>query len=144
MVWPDPISLVADIFTLLGVPALTWSTWRLWRDFKKQKAEATQRRAEDAQRKFEAEFKLHYHQESIQFYDTHQRVGLNVVPFEKGGPLPRPGDSVYLPGETHDGLHEYEVEKVKFVFEEATEIKDQPSPAVLTKILVDVHRKEGK
>jgi hypothetical protein len=143
MVWPDPISLGADIFTLLGVPTLTWSTWRLWRDFKKEKREETQRRAEEAQRKFEAEFGLRRYQESVQFYDTYERAGINVVPFEKAWPLPRPGDSVYLPGETHNGQREYEVEKVSFIFEEAPEI-DQPRPAILSKIQVQVHRKERK
>jgi hypothetical protein len=146
MVWPDPISLVANVFTLLGVPTLTWSTWRLWRDFEKEKRAETQRRAEKAQRKFETEFHVNWYREAIEFYEPHQSHGpINVVPFEKAGALPRPGDTVYLPGETRTrppeyAALEYEVEKVEFVFEETPKIIDQPCPAILSKILVAVKR----
>ena len=134
---PDPLSLGADIFTLLGVPTLGFGTWKLWKDLKKD-------RAEEAQRRIDAGHREIVSQGCVDFSDG--KVGINLVPFEKLAALPRPGDFVVLPGETHDGknygLGEYEVERVSFTFQEAPEIADQPCPAVPSKIVVYVHKRK--
>jgi hypothetical protein len=137
--WPDPISLAADAITIVGLPLLVLGALKLFRDLRKD-------RAEEEQRKIEASHREIVSQGCVEFYDTRHGVGVNLIPFEKIVAVPRPGDFVMLPGETHDGqtlgAGEYEVESVSFSFQEAPEIGDQPCPAVPSKIVVYVHRRE--
>jgi hypothetical protein len=139
MTWLDWLSVVADGVTFLGVPILVMSALRLRHDLKKD-------RAEEAQSRIDATHREIVSQGCLDFHDTRRKVGINLVPFEKLGALPRSGDFVMLPGETRDGktygAGEYEVERVRFSFQEAPEIADQPCPAVPSKIIVDVHRRE--
>jgi hypothetical protein len=139
--WLDWFGVAADVITFVGVPTLGWSTWRLWQDQEKD-------RAEEAERRMEATHRQVISQGCVDFEDTRQKVGINLIPFERLIAIPRPGDFVMLPGETRDGRNygaaEYEVESVSFSFQEAPEITDQPCPAVPSKIIVYVHRRERK
>jgi len=132
--WPDPISLVADAVTIVGLPTLVWSTLRLLSDFKKERAQAFLQRAEEERRETVSVGCLEF---SI------GRTAINLVPLDKITVFPRPGDIVFLPGE-RDGVRNlgsgsYEVEKVSFTFLEAPEI-DQPCPAVPSKVIAQVKR----
>jgi len=130
--WPDPISLAADVVTIIGLPTLVWSTLRLLSDAKKERATADERRAEEERREIVSVGCLEF---------SEGRTVINFVPLEKVGAFPRPGDVVYLPGETREGQNygrgAYEVERLSFTFLEAPEI-DQPCPAVPSKVIVHV------
>lgn len=121
--WPDPISFIADIVTVIGIPALAVSTIKLYREAKKARAPQT----------------VSYG--CLEFYDEEEKCGVNLVPLEKITAIPRGGDHVFLPGETHDSKHYgsgyYEVIRVVFGYSEAPEI-DQPCPAVPAKIVAHV------
>ena len=125
---PDPISLVADVVTFVGIPALSWTTYQLWQELRRERAE---RKA----------FKS-VSQDCLEFSDG--RVGINLVPLERVAAFPRPGDLVFLPGETREGKNygggEYEVEKIGFSFNEAPEV-DQPCPAVPSKVIAHVRKR---
>ena len=125
MTWPDPISRVADIVAIVGIPALAVTNWKLYRQYRKGR-----------------EIK-NVSQDCLEFNE--QRTGINLVPLELVAAFPRPGDIVFLPGETHEGKNlgggEYEVERVAFTFHEAPEI-EQPCPAVPSKVVAYV-RKRG-
>jgi hypothetical protein len=132
--WPDPISLIADAVTIVGLPTLAFSTWRLWKDFRKEKADAEARRADEERQQIVSVGCLQF---------SENDVGINLVPLEKVVAIPRPGDFVFLPGETHDGKNVgggvYVVKNLHFSFLEAPEI-EQPCPAVPSKIIVHVNR----
>jgi hypothetical protein len=134
--WPDPISLVADAVTIVGLPALVWSTWKLWGEFQAEKRAAVLHRAEEERRQTVSVGCLQF---------SEGRTGINLVPLEEISVFPRPGDFVFLPGETREGRNwgsgEYEVERVSFTFLEAPEI-DQPCPAVPSKVIAHVRRRE--
>jgi len=133
--WPDSISLVADAITIIGLPALVWSTLRLWSEFRKDRAESIERRAEEERRETVSVG-------CLEFSDG--RAGINLVPLEKVAAFPRPGDIVFLPGETREGRNwggaTYEVERISFSFLEAPEI-DQPCPAVPSKVIAHVRKR---
>ncbi len=135
--WPDPISLLADAITIVGLPTLVWSTLRLWFDLRRERAAAVERRAEAERREIVSVG-------CLQFSD--EQAAINLVPLERVPALPRPGDLVFLPGETRDGKNwgggEYEVERLSFTFLEAPEI-DQPCPAVPSKVIAHVRRRVG-
>jgi hypothetical protein len=135
--WPDPISFVADAATIVGLPTLAWSTLRLWSDFRKEKAETAQRRVEEERRETVSVG-------CLEFLDEDDRVGINLIPFERVAAFPRPGDVVFLPGETRDGKNYgggyFEVVKVSLTFLEASEI-DEPCPAVSSKVIAHVRRR---
>jgi hypothetical protein len=125
--WPDPISLVADIVTFVGVPIIAVSLYQLAQEFRR------------------ARVPKGVSQDCLEFYDSREKVGVNLVPLKTVSAFPRVGDRVFLPGETHDGENygggEYEVEKIAFTFSEAPEV-DQPCPAVPSKVVVYVRRSE--
>ena len=124
--WPDPISLVADTLTIVGIPTLAVANWQLYREYLKRK-----------------EIK-NVSQDCLEFTD--RDTGINLVPLERVAAFPRPGDIVFLPGETREGKNygggEYEVERVAFTFHEAPEI-DQPCPAVPSKVVAYVRKRGG-
>jgi hypothetical protein len=122
-VWPDPISFLADIVTFVGIPVLSVTTYSLYKDAKKERENRTVSMG------------------CMEFNDVDARVGVNLVPLKQITDVPRIGDEVYLPGETHDhknyGGGLYKVLNVVFCYEEAPEI-NQPCPALPVKIIVDV------
>ena len=122
--WPDPISFVADIFTLLGIPILSYSTWSLFKQFKKAR---------------EPQSVSHG---CLQFSDVKRDVALNLVPLSEVTAIPRMGDRVILPGEIrgseNPGGGIYDVECVVFAYIPAPEV-EQPCPALPSKIIVYVH-----
>jgi hypothetical protein len=123
-IWPDPISFVADVVAIIGIPALAAATWKLYRAYLKGR-----------------EIK-NVSQDCLEF--SEQGVGINLVLLERVAAFPRPGDIVLLPGETVDGKNygggEYEVERVAFSFHEAPEI-DQPCPAIPSKVIASVRKR---
>ena len=122
--WPDPISLVADLVTIVGIPVLAATTGGLYREYAKNRAVKN------------------VSQDCLEFNEN--KTGINLVPLERVVAFPRPGDIVYLPGETHGGTNygggAYEVEKVAFTFNEAPEL-EQPCPAVPSKVVAYVRKR---
>lgn len=122
--WPDPISLVADIVTIIGIPVLAVTTGKLYQEYSKSR-----------------EIK-NVSQDCLEFNE--KGTGINLVPLDRVAAFPRAGDIVFLPGETHEGKNygggEYEVERVAFTFNEAPEI-DQPCPAVPSKVVASVRKR---
>jgi hypothetical protein len=123
------------VITIIGLPTLAWGTRKLWKDFKAEKSAAIQRRAEEERREIVSVG-------CLEFNDG--RVGINLVPLEKVAAFPRPGDFVFLPGETHAGKNlgggEYEVLDLSFTFLEAPEV-DQPCPAAPSKVIARVRKR---
>jgi hypothetical protein len=62
--WPDPISLVADVVTIVGVPVLAVSTWKLYQDAK------------------EARELKGVGEDCLNFYDVTAKCGINLVPIK--------------------------------------------------------------
>ena len=131
--WLDVVGHVADFVTILGVPLLGVGTWKLVKEVRQERAERKALKAVS--------------ENCLEFYDYQHKSGVNLVPLERVGVLPRPGDFVFLPGETHEGKNfgggEYEVHRLVFYFFEAPEV-DQPCPAALSKVTAYVHKKERK
>jgi len=123
LTWPDPLSLIADVVTIVGIPILVVTSYRLYREYAKSR-----------------EVK-NVSQDCLEFNE--KGTGINLVPLQRIVAFPRPGDIVFLPGETHEGKNygggEYEVEKVAFAFHEAPEI-EQPCPAVPSKVVAYVRK----
>jgi hypothetical protein len=124
MTWPDPISFVADIVAIFGIPALLVTTRQLYREYLRS------RKVKNVS------------QDCLEF--TENKTGINLVPLEKVAAFPRPGDIVFLPGETHQGKNygggQYEVERLAFSFHEAPGI-DQPCPAIPAKVVAYVRKR---
>ena len=126
--WLDIVGHVADLVTILGVFVLAVGTWKLFKEVRLERAERKKERIVS--------------EDCLEFYDLAQRVAVNLVPLKAVGFMPRPGDFVSLPGEGREyGAGEYEVEKILFSYREAPDI-DQPCPAVPTKVIAYVHRKD--
>jgi hypothetical protein len=122
--WPDPLSLITDVVTIIGIPVLGVTTYRLYREYAKSREVKS------------------VSQGCLEFNEN--RTGINLVPLERVVAFPRPGDIVFLPGETHGGKNfgggEFEVENVAFTFLEAPEI-DQPCRAVPSKGVAYVRKR---
>jgi hypothetical protein len=122
--WPDPISFVADIIAIIGIPTLAVTTYQFYQAYLKRK-----------EIKNVSQYCLEFNERG---------TGINLVPLERVTGYPRPGDIVFLPGETVEGKNygggEYEVERVAFTFHEAPEI-DEPCPAVPSKVVAYVRRR---
>jgi hypothetical protein len=127
MLWTI-ISRIADVTAVLGVPALWITTWQFYKDFRQDQAERQKFRSVS--------------QDCLEFFDG--KVAINLVALERIAVLPRPGDTVELPGETRDsrnyGAGSYEVERVSFLYFEAPEV-DQPCPAIPAKVVAHVRKK---
>ena len=129
--WLDLVGHVADVVTIFGLPVLAAGTWQLAREIRRERAERKVMKGVS--------------QDCLEFYDYQEKVGVNLVPLDRVHAFPRPGDCVFLPGETHEGKNfggdEYEVERIAFTFLEAPEI-DQPCPAVTGKVVAYVHKRK--
>ncbi len=123
--WPDPISLVADVVTIVGVPVLAVSTWKLYQDAK------------------EARELKGVGEDCLNFYDVTAKCGINLVPIKDFSIIPRTGDIVSLPGETDEkrnyGSGRYEVVSVEFYYREDRE-SYRPSPAAPLAIQINVKK----
>jgi hypothetical protein len=123
------LSLIADIMMIIGVPVLVVSMYKLYREYRRERAERGTIKG--------------ISEDCLEFYDRQENVAINLIPLETIRVLPRPGDFVFLPGETRDGVNlgaaEYEVEKVTFDFREAPEV-DQPCPAAPAKVVAYVRK----
>jgi hypothetical protein len=123
------LNLIAEIVTIIGVPVLVVSMFKLYREYQRDRAGRGTIKGVS--------------EDCLEFYDRQENVAVNLIPLETIRVLPRPGDFVFLPGETRDGVNhnaaEYEVEKVTFDFREAPEV-DQPCPAIPAKVVVYVRR----
>ena len=123
--WPDPLSIAADVFTIIGIPAIAVANWNLYLQYR-----------ESRKPKIVSD-------KCLEFLEG--KTAVNLVPFDRVVVFPRPGDTVLLPGETHEGKHwdtgKYEVKEVDFCYDEAPEI-NQPCPAVLGKVVAHI-RKRG-
>jgi hypothetical protein len=123
------LARLADVVAILGIPVLAWTTVQLAGEIQRERAERKVIKSVS--------------QGCLEFCDCNHKVGVNLVPLEKMGAFPRPGDRVLLPGETDEGKNygggEYEVERIAFIFSEAPEV-DQPCPAVPSKVIAYVRK----
>jgi hypothetical protein len=123
--WPDPISIVADIVTIVGMPVLAVSSWRLYREVKH--ARKPKGVSEDC----------------ISFFDLTEQCTVNIVPFERMAAIPRVGDRITLPGESGEdgnaGAGKYEVAGVDFYYRKASDV-NRPAPAVPFAIQINVRK----
>jgi hypothetical protein len=129
--WPDPISFVADVIAIVGIPTLAVSTAKLYKDAKKAR---------------EPQSVSHG---CLEFADVDRRLGINLVPLEEITAIPRAGDIVLLPGETRDhenrGGGAYRVQSVEFSYlEDYYGEVDQPCAALPSKIIVNVRNMENE
>ena len=83
MTWLDIFGLLADIITIIGVPVLAWTTWKLYQQYREWREIGDDR------------------EDCLEFNE--QETGINFVPLNKIVAFPRPGDIVFLPGETVGG-----------------------------------------
>lgn len=120
------ISFVADVIAIVGIPALAVSTAKLYKDAKKAR---------------EPQSVGH---ECLGFFDLDLEVGINLVPLASTPAIPRPGDIVSLPGEFHGnenpGAGTYKVESVHFIFCPAPREVDEPTPALFSRITINVRQ----
>ncbi len=123
--WPDPISLVADIVTIVGIPVLAVATWNLY--LQVRKARQLKAVSEDC----------------VSFHDVVLKCGINLVPFKQLAAIPRPGDHISLPGETDEqrnyGGGWYEVVSVEFHYRGDRE-SDRQTPATTSVIQINVRK----
>lgn len=124
--WPDPISFIADIIAIVGIPTLAYSTKQLYADLTRAR--------ETKVVSFEC----------VEFNDIDARVAVNLVPFENMTSLPRVGDEVYLPGDLDDRERKasniYKVLKILFIYN-GVRHREQPIAAIPAKICIDVRAK---
>lgn len=123
--WPDPLSLVADVVTIIGVPVLAVSIWKLYQDAK------------------EARKLKGVGEDCLNFYDITAKCAINLVPVKDFSIVPRVGDIVSLPGETdeernYDGGR-YEVVSVEFYYREDRK-SHRPSSATPLAIQINVKK----
>ena len=122
--WPDPISLVADIIAIVGIPTLAVSTTKLYKDAKKAREPQSVGHG------------------CLEFGHCDYECGINLVPLTEATAIPRVGDTVFLPGETGGnenlGRGLYKVEDITFRYREAPEEVDHPCPALPSRIVVQV------
>lgn len=121
--WPDPISFIADVVTIVGLPII-WLTFKGWlREWK-----------------YDREHNI-ASMDCIEFLDVDGRHGINLVPIKTLSVIPRVGEEVYLPGERQNGEQFstglYRVLSVRFIYGIAPEVR-QPSPARPEKIVIQV------
>lgn len=121
----DVVSVIAGTIAIIGVPLLWVSTRKLYREFRESR-----------------EAKI-VSVGCLEFSD--EKAAINLVPLEMMTVMPRPGDIVHLPGETHNNLNYgggiYEVERVSFSFFDAPEV-DQPCPAKPSKVIAHVRERQ--
>ena len=125
MTLPDPISFIADVVTIIGVPVLVVATWQLYQEAK----EARKRKGVG--------------EDCLNFFDVTAKCAVNLVPFKNVTTIPSVGDVVTLPGETDGrknyGGGRYEVVGVEFYYQEDRE-SYRPSPATPLAIQINVKK----
>ena len=123
MKWPDLLSLVTNIVTLIGIPSLWYANRELWKQYR------------EARR-----IKI-VSENCLEFLAPGRAI--NLVRLDGLPVLPRMGDMVYLPaedgGEFDSGS--YRVQKLEYFFvRPAEEQCTQPAEAVLGKVVAKVER----
>jgi hypothetical protein len=122
--WPDLINGVADVVTISSIWIVYFQTRQAWKELKKAR---------------ETQSVGH---ECLGFVDSNRGVGINLIPLATTPAIPRPGDIVSLPGEffgnENPSAGTYEVESVHFIYSPAPMEVDQPGPALLSRINVNV------
>lgn len=125
MHWLDWLNLIADIVTMIGVPVLAVSTWKLYQDAK------------------EARKLKGVGEDCLNFYDLDAKCKINLVPFRNTGAIPGVGDIVSLPGETDEtgsyGTGRYKVMGVEFYYREDRK-SDRPTAAIPLAIEINVKK----
>jgi hypothetical protein len=125
LTWPDPVSFLADIVTILGVPLLFVANRALYREVKK--AHQLKGVGEDC----------------LIFHDVNGKCAINLAPYGNSAVVPGKGDVVTLPGETSEaknyGGGRYEVVSVEFHYRQDRK-SDRPCPATLITIEVNVKK----
>jgi hypothetical protein len=127
--WPDPISLVADVVTFVGIPVLAYSTYQLVKQVEKERQPQSVSHG------------------CLEFADADRRLGINLVPLKEITAIPRAGDVVLLPGETRGmenrGAGLYRILNVEFTYLEDYDGEvDQPCGALPAKIIANVRKIE--
>jgi hypothetical protein len=83
-------------------------------------------------------------QNCLEFLDLDKGIGINLIPLSSTPAIPRPGDIVLLPGEfsgnENHAAGTYKVESIHFIYNQAAKEVDQPFPALLGKITVNVRK----
>ncbi len=74
--WPDPISFVADIIAIIGIPTLFIATRNLYRDVEKAR---------------EPQSVSHG---CLEFSYADRKVGINLIPLKEVSAIPRAGDRI--------------------------------------------------
>lgn len=123
--WPDPISLLADAVTIIGIPLLAWGTRNLYHEFK----EARQPKGVG--------------EDCLMFFDSNAKFIVNNVPYKDFQAVPRVGDLLDLPGTTDGdrsfGTGKYLVMSVEFYYRE-DRISGRQASAMPTGIHVEVKK----
>jgi hypothetical protein len=124
LTWLEWLRFIADIITIVGLPVLAAGTWQLYVAYRKDR------------------IPKNVSEGCLEFSEG--RTGINLVPLDAVKIFPRPGDVVFLPGETVEdknyGGGEYIVETISFSFHEAREV-DQPCPAIPSKVVASVKKR---
>ena len=129
--WPDPISFVADIIAIIGIPTLRVAIRNLYKDVKKAREPQTVSHG------------------CLEFADADDKTGINLVPLTEVAAIPRHGDTVLLPGEYVDHKNYdggvYKVESVVFSYLHADPKEvNQPCPALPSKITINVRNMQDE
>jgi len=121
--WPDPLSIAADLITVLGIPVLAVTLWKLWHGFQKLR----RRRSVS--------------QDCVEFCLEKKTLALASL---EGTHVPHLGEVILLPpSEMQPRLSEsccYEVEKVIYLYGRPDRLEsaetNQPISATLHKAIV--------
>jgi len=122
--WLKVLFIAGSLASIVALPNLGFVYWQL---YKLRKAIGGPRVVSE---------------ECLEFLQTQPRMAINLVPLNKLTFIPRPGDSVLLPGDGPQlGAGMYEITGVCHSFTEETEDVCQPSQARLVKVVAYIKRK---
>jgi hypothetical protein len=123
MNWLDRFSLVADLFTVLGIPSLFYLYHQLWKQYRESHEERI------------------VSESCLEFLAPGRAI--NLVPLETLSVLPRVGEIVDLPAEAgaESEIGSYRVERIDHVFvRPPIGQMTQPVQAVLGKVIARLSR----
>lgn len=120
--WFDILAVAGSIASIIAIPAITLTYWQV---YKIRKAALVPKGVSE---------------DCLEFLNEADRVGVNLVPLSKVTFLPRPGDTVLLPGTLRDAGF-YEVIKICHSYTEETEDADLPGYARPIKVIAYVEPK---